>query len=750
MGWPGRAPHYHGPVTWEPDDRSSRRGAAPTLPEPTRVAPTPVAASRPGTRGSVGADPGRRRGKAVPRIQARDLGRRGPITAFTRLARVHALSIAGDALFAIGLAGTVFFSTDPHQAQWKVALYLVLTVAPFAVAAPLIGPALDRKAGGRRWVVFGAAAARALLALLLVRNLDSLWFYPEAFLMLVLSKVHLISKSALVPTTVRTDEELVEANSKLALLGAIAVVAAALPGLVLLKIGPPWVLALASIVFLATALQAFALPDTKVAEKPADAAEKAELRSAGIVLAASAMGLVRGIVGFLTFLLAFDFKNNDRPLWWLGLVASFAQIGYFLGALVAPRLRKRLPEERIIILSLAATVMMGLVSAKVVDTAEVGAVSGVLLGAALLSFGVGLTSSTAKQGFDALVQRDAPDANRGRSFARFETRFQLIWVLGAFLPVVLPIPPVLGMLLIVAVAAFALVSYWVGERQIRAAELGHRPPPDPRGPTAGVVARAASRRRARRLARRAAEASVPEAAAPTGSSPVDPTVATAPGPGLFGQPDVPLPPDLLVPPPSGLFGADAPTAPTPTMPIAADDTVVQAAAPVVPADDTVVQAAAPVVPADDTVVQAAAPVASSGPSITAAGGGGPIPGDDPTLPFEASGPPPTPHQEGRTAVPATSPAPPRPSWASPVAPSAGPPPPKPSWASPATGRAPAAASSPSGPSSDEPSASPTAPRSPRPTVVEPMLPFDEPDDGTAPSRGPRSDWDTAEPHWRDG
>ena len=53
--------------------------------------------------------------KAVePRIAARDLGRRGPISAFSRLARTHLLSVAGDALFTIGLATTVFFNSDPN------------------------------------------------------------------------------------------------------------------------------------------------------------------------------------------------------------------------------------------------------------------------------------------------------------------------------------------------------------------------------------------------------------------------------------------------------------------------------------------------------------------------------------------------------------------------------------------------------------------------------------------------------------
>ena len=59
----------------------------------------------------------------------------------------------------------------------------------------------------------------------------------------------------------------------------------------------------------------------------------------------------------------------------------------------------------------------------------------------------------AKQAFDSIVQRDAPDANRGRSFARFETRFQLVWVIGALIPIVVPIPAELGFVLIVAAVA---------------------------------------------------------------------------------------------------------------------------------------------------------------------------------------------------------------------------------------------------------------------------------------------------------
>ena len=95
------------------------------------------------------------------------------------------------------------------------------------------------------------------------------------------------------------------------------------------------------------------------------------------------------------------------------------------------------------------------------------------MAAALLSFILGTTSGTAKQAFDALVQRDAPDANRGRSFARFETRFQLAWVMGAFIPVVLsgigvPITVEIGYFLIGVLMAIGLVSYYLGQRRVAA------------------------------------------------------------------------------------------------------------------------------------------------------------------------------------------------------------------------------------------------------------------------------------------
>lgn len=499
-----------------------------------------------------------------PRIHARDLGRKGPIPPFTRLARTHLFSVAGDAFFAIGMAGTVFFNADPSAARGKVALYLLLTLAPFAVASPLIGPLLDRAAGGRRWMIFGAALARAFVAFLLLRDLDNIGFYFEAFLLLVLSKVHLISKSALLPTTVKSDAELVEANSKLSLLGAIAAVVAGGPGLAFSKLfgetaGPKVVIALAMIAFIGCALQAFALPDVKVAPEPVGEAERHELRGAGILHAASAIALTRFIVGFLTFLVAFSFRNSGVPNWWFLAVVVAAQAGFLSGAGLSPVLRRRFVEEKMLMIAVGAIVLASVL----VFVLR----SNMLLSTSVMSFAVGLTSSVAKQGFDALVQRDAPDANRGRSFARFETRFQLVWVVGAFIPVVFSIPDDIGYVVIAAISAYALASYVIGYRQVQQVAAGKRPDLPYREALWRRIYNAVSNRRGaqtapqqrRRLSSREDPTLVQAAAGSVGME--DPTVvdevpviAGVPATdGLFGEPDVPMPPTLVTAPSEGLF-----------------------------------------------------------------------------------------------------------------------------------------------------------------------------------------------------
>ena len=400
---------------------------------------------------------------------------------FTRLARVHVLSTAADTLVAASLAGSLFFSIPTGEARGRVALYLLLTIAPFAVVGPLMGPALDRMKGGRRLLVIGTGVVRLLLCLLMARNLDSLVLFPLAFGVLVCGKAYGIARSALVPTVVDTDADLVQANSKLSLLSAISGVVAAIPGaLILTLVGAPWVLYVAAVVSAGQAVVATRLAPVQVAAEPAGPAEEAELRSDGVVRASEAMGVLRGAVGFLTFLLAFALRGGDSdtpvpvglalgrvvreaagfelapssgggasPTWHFGVVLGMSALGTVAGALLAPRLRASMSEERILQGALAGTAIAGVVAAAV----------GGLVGAAIVALGLGVGAAAGKLAFDSIVQRDAPDANRGRSFATFETRFQLLWVIGGFLPVVVALPARVGYLLVAGVAGFGLFTY---------------------------------------------------------------------------------------------------------------------------------------------------------------------------------------------------------------------------------------------------------------------------------------------------
>ncbi|MCB0993750.1 MAG: MFS transporter [Acidimicrobiales bacterium] len=411
---------------------------------------------------------------------------------FNRLARVHALSAAGDAMVAVALAGSLFFSIDPSAARWRVGLYLALTVAPFALMSPLIGPALDRAKGGRRIMIVVLNLGRAISAMLMITNIDSLWLFPLAFAQLVFGKGYAISKAAIVPTTVRDEAELVEKNARLQVLSGVAgFIGAAPAGLASLIAGPGAAVFLATGVFAAAFVYSLQLPKTAVADEPDSPVEKAELRGGAIILSASAMGILRGIVGFFSFLVAFGFRggtddvdlsgtgtalgaalhqalgfttNADAglPAWQLGLVLGGSVVGMLVGSVIAPHARKITAEENILFGALLLCAAVGLLTAW----------TGGLLGAFVLALTVGATSSAGKLAFDSTVQRDAPDANYGRSFARFETRFQLIWVLGAIIPVVLTIPARLGFFGISCAAGFASISYLVSSRAARGGPVG--------------------------------------------------------------------------------------------------------------------------------------------------------------------------------------------------------------------------------------------------------------------------------------
>jgi MFS family permease len=420
------------------------------------------------------------------------------VSPFSRLARVHAMNVATDTFVATALAGSLFFSIPTGEARGKVALYLLLTIAPFAFVAPLIGPAIDRARGGRRLMLIVATASRALVCAFMASHVNDLLLFPCAFALLVAGKGYSIAKSALVPTVVNNDEELVRANARLSLISGVIGFVVVGPAALLVKFaGPEWALIFGAITSSISVVLATRLPPAAVAPEPEGTAEQAELRGTGVVLAAEAMGLLRGMVGFLTFMVAFDLRGggNDGPIpvglavgrgvrsvagfapvgtghpatapaWHFGVVAGAAVLGGLLGALIAPRLRAFLSEERILLGTLLVLAAVGLVCA----------VQGGLLGAAVIALSVGTAASVGRLAFDSIIQRDAPDANFGRSFARFETRFQLVWVIGSFIPVVVPIPSRIGFLVIAVASGFAAFAYSAGQRRAAArGEPAHGP-----------------------------------------------------------------------------------------------------------------------------------------------------------------------------------------------------------------------------------------------------------------------------------
>jgi predicted MFS family arabinose efflux permease len=346
-----------------------------------------------------------------------------------RLVRTSAFSSAADAFVAVSLAGSLFFNVSIDAARPRIVLYLVMTMAPFAVVAPLIGPFVDRVRGGHRWVIAVACAARAALCLGLAFNLRAIWLYPLAFSILVMNKTHQVAKSALVPRLVDHREQLVAANSTHA---RVVAVAGALGGGV-----AAGVLNLASasvVLFVGSALYAVAVVVAMRIPRPAPVVttptmrviEQQELRNPSLVLAVGSMALLRGVVGYFTFFAAFTMKASGEPAWVFGLVAVAAGLGGFGATFLAPGLRRLLLEERILEVALVSPALVAVVAPK-------GFVAASLV---VTSLALGLAANLGRQGFDSLVQRDAPDAERGRAFARFEARLQLTWVAGALVPVV--------------------------------------------------------------------------------------------------------------------------------------------------------------------------------------------------------------------------------------------------------------------------------------------------------------------------
>ncbi|MFI9028691.1 MFS transporter [Streptomyces sp. NPDC053560] len=383
-----------------------------------------------------------------------------------KLIELHAVNSAGDMLITVALASTVFFSVPTDQARGRVALYLAVTMAPFVLLAPVVGPLLDRLPHGRRAAMAGAMLARAVLALTMSGAVATggLELYPAALGVLVSSKAYGVVRSAVVPRLLPRRFSLVKANSRVTLAGLLATGVAAPLGAGLHLLGPAWPLYGACAVFAAGTFLSFSLPhkvDSARGEARIPPARRARrprpgLRTVGgsALRGLRANSALRALSGFLTFFLAFLLREHPlgglSPAVSLGVVAVAAGAGNALGTAVGAWLRARGPE---VIIAVVLTLSFGVTVAAAVLHAVLASVMITATAAT-----AGLCQALGKLSLDALIQRDVPESFRNSAFARSETALQLSWVVGGGLGIALPLHGVLGLAVAAGVLALAAAT----------------------------------------------------------------------------------------------------------------------------------------------------------------------------------------------------------------------------------------------------------------------------------------------------
>ncbi|MGI8666279.1 MAG: MFS transporter [Jatrophihabitans sp.] len=366
------------------------------------------------------------------------------------------MSYAADAMVTVALAGTVFFSAPSDAQRGNVLLYLLMTVAPFAVVAPVIGPALDRVQHGRRWVMAGTAIGRAALAVVMALNFtDLLLLFPAALGSLVLSKAYAVIRSSAAPRLVPTNLTLVEANARLSLFGLVAaVLGGGLVGVAIKLTGSyPFGLWITAAAFAVTAYYSFRLPKIVDALPPVanPAGEPPSTRRrppAGrtlrtrladwtkrgfappVIVALQGESALRWLSGFLTLFLAFYIEAVSHGLHAvlsLGAMGAATGLGNFGGTALGTRLKLARPDLIILFCTVAAAI--GCVVAAVLFSLPVA------IGAVFVCM---LSNSLSKLSLDAIIQRDVAESLRSSAFGRSETFLQLAWVLGAAIALMLP------------------------------------------------------------------------------------------------------------------------------------------------------------------------------------------------------------------------------------------------------------------------------------------------------------------------
>ena len=430
-----------GPPPTAPTAPTASTRAAPPVRMPRKLTVTRVAALR-------GRQLTRSGFAAFQRAAHADGADRSGLTALTYATM---LTYAVDAAVAVALANTLFFAAATAESKTNVALYLAITVAPFALVAPVIGPMLDRVQRGRRAALALSFAGRALLAVVLAFNYDSWLLYPCALGMLVLSKTYVVLKAAVTPRVLPSGITLVATNSRLTAFGLAAggVFGGIAAGVAWLWDSPGALIYTGVLGVVGTVL-CLRIPrwvESTAGEVPAalrstHRSRRRPMRSHAVSVALWGNGAIKILTGFLTLFVAFVVKgaseaqaaaagapapDGGQQLYLIGIVGAAAGIGSFAGNAVGSRQRFT-RSDGVILTCIGAAVAVAVLAA-VIPGIATAAVVGL----------VGSTASAlAKVCLDAVIQRDLPEESRASAFGRSETVVQLAWVLGGVFGVLLP------------------------------------------------------------------------------------------------------------------------------------------------------------------------------------------------------------------------------------------------------------------------------------------------------------------------
>jgi MFS family permease len=426
-------------------------------------------------------------------------------------------NFAVDSAMAVALANTLFFAAASGESKSKVALYLLITIAPFAVITPLIGPALDRLQHGRRVALAVSFLLRTVLAVVLIMNYDGAsgsfpsWvLYPCALGMMVLSKSFSVLRSAVTPRVMPPTIDLVRVNSRLTVFGLLGgtivggAIAAGVEYMFTHLFQLPGALFVVVLVTVAGAWLAMRIPrwvEVTTGEVPTTLTyhgrsgplrrgwrEEVKTSSTAlrqplgrnIITALWGNCTIKAMVGFLFLYPAFVVKSHDASGWeqvaMLGVIGAAAGIGNFAGNFTSARLKLGRPAMLVVRCAI-------IVTAASLAAALAGTPFAVVI-ATLITSG---SSAIAKASLDASLQDDLPEASRASAFGRSESTLQLAWVFGGALGVLVYTELTVGFTAITAVLILALaqtiVSYrgeslipgFGGNRPVMVEQEGGRP-----------------------------------------------------------------------------------------------------------------------------------------------------------------------------------------------------------------------------------------------------------------------------------